>query len=341
MSTVALAVHWLRLPRNWLLVFVMALAICVPAIVQSAFWLQVLIMVVFFAYLTACWNIVAGYAGQLSIGHAAFVMIGAYTSSLLFIELGISPWLGMLAGGLLAALAGFVVGYPTFRIRGSYFAIATIVWAEGLRKIFENTERIGRVTIGGAEGLTIPLLHHAALQYQFDDKAYYYYVILAMTAGMVYLTYRIDRSKMGYYLTAIREDEDAARALGINVRKYKLLALVISAFFTALAGTYYAQLFLYIEPLGVGGLPISIEMLLLGVIGGRGTILGPILGASFLVPVRELARTYVGTTYLGAHLVIYGLIMAAVILFLPHGIEEPVRKLFGRLGGSSEATNRS
>jgi branched-chain amino acid transport system permease protein len=341
MSSVVMAVRWFRLPQHWILACIAALMIAVPAIVQNAFWLQVLIMVIFFAYLTACWNIIAGYAGQLSIGNAAFVMIGAYTSTLLFTELGISPWLGMLVGGVLAAFAGFLVGFPAFRVRGSYFAIATIVWAEGLRKIVENTEHIGRVTLGGAEGLNIPLLHHAVLQYQFDDKAYYYYTILAMTAGVLYLTYRIDGSKIGYYLTAIREDEEAARALGINVRKYKLLALMISAFCTALAGTFYAQLFLYIEPHGVGGLPISIEMLLLGVIGGRGTILGPILGAFFLVPVREMARTYVGTTYLGAHLVIYGLIMTGVMLFMPHGIEEPIRKLFRRLTGSYEARNRS
>ena len=302
-----------------------------PVFLGSAFFTQVLIMIVFFAYLTACWNIISGYAGQLSIGNAAFMMIGAYTSTLLFMKLGITPWIGMIAGGLLAAAAALLIGYPTFRLRGAYFSIATIVWSEGLRKIFENTEKIGNLTFGGAEGLTIPLMHNAPLQYQFIDKDYYYYIILILMLIIVYLTYRIDRAKIGYYLTAIREDEDAAQALGINVRRFKLKAFMISAFFTALGGTFYAQLMLYIEPHGVGGLSLSIEMLLLGVIGGRGTIMGPILGAFLLVPVREMARTYIGSTYLGAHFVLYGLIMVIVILFLPHGIEEPIKRGWSRL----------
>ena len=320
-----------RRPANLVLLFAAAFLLAIPRIVESAFYIQVLIMIVFFAYLTACWNIISGYAGQLSIGNAVFVMIGAYTSTFLFAELNISPWIGMIAGGLCAAAAAFLIGFPAFRLRGAYFSIATIVWAEGLRKIVENTDHIGKLHVGGAEGLTIPLLDQSLLYYQFEDKSYYYYTILLMMFAVVALTYWIDRSKLGYYLTAIREDEDAAKALGINVRKYKLIAFMICAFLTALAGTFYAQLMLYIEPSGVGGLPLSIEMLLLGVIGGRGTILGPILGAFLLVPIREMARTYIGTTYLGAHLVIYGSLMVIVILFLPHGIEEPAKRAILRL----------
>ena len=317
-----------------------AILLAIPLFVEGSFYLQVMIMIIFYAYLTSCWNIISGYAGQLSIGNAAFVMIGAYVSTFLFSELGLTPWIGMFAGGLCAAAVAFLIGYPTFRLRGAYFSIATIVWAEGLRKIFENTERIGSLTVGGAEGLTIPLMHHAVPYYQFDEKSYYYYTILIMTFAVVALTYAIDRSKLGYYLTAVREDEDAARALAINVRKYKLIAFMITAFLTALAGTFYAQLMLYIEPTGVGGLQLSISILLLGVIGGRGTIFGPILGAFLLVPIQEMARLYIGTTYLGAHLVIYGALMVVVILFLPYGIEAPVRKavewLDGRLRGKGE-----
>ena len=313
-------------PSKILLLTALVILLAIPLLVESPFFLQVMIMIIFFAYLTACWNIISGYAGQLSIGNAAFVMIGAYTSTLLFSECGLTPWIGMFVGGICAAAVAFLIGYPTFRLRGAYFSIATIVWAEGLRKIFENTERIGSMYFGGAEGLTIPLMHHAVGYYQFDDKSYYYYTILLLTLGVIALTYAIDRSKLGYYLTAIREDQDAARALGINVRKYKLIAFMITAFLTALAGTFYAQLILYIEPGGVGGLQLSISFLLIGVIGGRGTIFGPILGAFLLVPIQELARLYIGTTYIGAHLVIYGALMVGVILFLPYGIEEPIRK---------------
>lgn len=319
---------WVTRPQNYLGLGLVALLFLFPAFIKSMFYIQVMILVIFFAYLTSCWNILSGYAGQLSIGNAVFVMIGAYTSTLLFANLGLTPWIGMFIGGALAVFVGILVGYPTFRLRGAYFAIATIAVAEGLRKIVENTERIGKLNIGGAEGLTIPLLHHAPFQYQFVNKVYYYYIILIFMFVGLYVTYRIDRSKIGYYLTAIREDEDAAQALGIDGRKYKLLAISVCAFFTALAGSFYAQLMLYIEPSGVGGLSLSIEMLLLGVIGGRGTILGPVIGAFCLVPVREMARTYIGTTYLGAHLVIYGSIMAIVILFLPHGIEEPIKKVY-------------
>jgi branched-chain amino acid transport system permease protein len=323
--------RWAASPQGALGLILIAFLFLLPVLLDSAFYNQVLIMIVFFAYLTACWNVISGYAGQLSIGNAAFMMIGAYTSTILFMMLGVTPWVGMIAGGGVAALASFLIGYPTFRLRGAYFSIATIVWAEGLRKIFENTEKIGKLHFGGAEGLTIPLMHNSPFFFQFVDKIYYYYIILTLMLLILYVTFRIDRSKIGYYLTAIREDEDAAQALGINVRRYKLTAFMISAFFTAIGGTFYAQLILYIEPNGVGGLSLSIEMLLLGVIGGRGTILGPILGAFLLVPIREMARTYIGSTYLGAHLVIYGLIMVVVILFLPHGIEGPIKNACARI----------
>jgi len=319
---------WIASPKHYIGLFLVLLLLAFPLVVTSSFYIQIMIMVLFFAYLSSCWNIISGYAGQLSIGQAVFLMVGAYTSSLLFSNLGLSPWIGMLIGGLLAVVLGLLIGYPTFRLRGAYFAIATIVWAEGLRKIVENTEYIGGLKIGGAEGLTIPLIHHSLANYQFVNKTYYYYIMLGLMLLIIYLTYRIDRSKLGYYLSAVREDEDAARALGVDVRKYKLMAMAISAFFTALAGTFYAQLLLYIEPVDIGGIALSIEMLLIGVIGGRGTIIGPIVGAFLLVPCKELVRTYTGTTYIGAHLVFYGAIMVAVILFFPQGLERPFRRCY-------------
>ena len=322
---------WITAPQKYLVLCLVAILFLFPFLVRSGYYIQVMIMIIYFAYLSSCWNILAGYAGQLSIGNAAFVLIGAYIPTLLSLNLGLTPWIGMLIGGLVAAFLGFIVGYPTFRLRGAYFAISTMVLAEGLMRVVENIEYIGKVQIGGAEGLCLPMYHNSPFQFQFVDKNYYYYIILIMMLAVVYITYRIDRSKMGYYLWAIREDEDAAEALGVDVRKYKLLACIVSGFFTALAGTFYAQLMLYFDPVGVGGVSLSIEMVLIGVIGGRGTIIGPIIGAFLLIPIREMSRLYVGTTFLGAHLVIAGSILVIVILFFPHGVELPIMKLFNRI----------
>jgi branched-chain amino acid transport system permease protein len=280
------------------------------------YFLEILISVMLFGYLGAAWNILGGYAGQFSFGHAAYFGIGAYTSTLLFLRLGLSPWLGMLVGGALAAAFGLAAGYLSFRygLRGPYFALVTLAFAEMLRVVAVNTK-----AVGSSLGLVIPSREAAPWHFVFGSKLSYYYVILAMALAALWVTWRIERSKLGYALQAIRENEEAAEAAGVDALGMKLRAMAISSFMTALGGTFYAQYFAYIDPAITLGPSVSIQGLLQAIVGGAGTVLGPVLGAFVLTPVSELARALMRGRA-GVDVMLYGAILILVISFLPHGL---------------------
>ena len=277
--------------------------------------LEVLISILFFAYLGTCWNILGGYAGQFSFGHAAFFGLGAYTSTLLLLRLGLTPWLGMLAGGALAAAFGLFEGYLSFRygLRGPYFSLVTLAFAEMLRVVAVNWK-----AVGSSLGLVVPS-GSSPVQFLFAGKLPYYYVILAMTLVALAITRLIERSRMGYALAAIRENEDAAEASGVNALATKLSAMVVSSFLTALGGTFYAQYFAYIDPSLTFGPAISIQGLLPAIVGGAGTVVGPLLGSFVLTPISELTRAVLRGRA-GADVMLYGLILILVISFLPNGL---------------------
>jgi branched-chain amino acid transport system permease protein len=280
------------------------------------YFLEVLISMLLLAYLGSAWNILGGYAGQFSFGHAAYFGIGAYTSTLLFLRLSISPWLGMLAGGCLAAAFGLAAGYLSFRygLRGPYFSLVTLAFAEMLRVTAVNTR-----AVGSSLGLVIPSREAAPLNFVFGGKLSYYYVILAMALGAVWITRRLERSKLGYALLAIRENEDAAEAAGVNALGMKLRAMALSSFLTALGGTFYAQYFAYIDPAITFGPSVSIQGLLQAIVGGAGTVLGPLLGSFVLTPISELSRAAMRGRA-GVDVMVYGLVLILVISFLPNGL---------------------
>lgn len=321
-------------PRNGLLIAAPAAALFVllvlPSFIRDEYYLHVLVGVLFFAYMASAWNIVCGYTGQLSLGHSALCGIGGYISTLLFINAGLSPWIGMWIGAVCATGVGVLVGWPCFRLRGPYFALTTIAFAEILRIWIDNTEEIFGIELRGAQGLSVPLKGHAPALFQFDGKVPYYYVILAMLVGVMAVTWWMERSRMGFYLKAIRGDQDAAEALGVNSTRYLLSAMALSSFLTALGGSFYAQFFRYINPERNMGLDLSIELALMGIVGGQGTVLGPVLGAFLLTPAGEITRATLGGKFPGLHLVIYGLVLILAMLFLPKGLIEPVRRLLGR-----------
>jgi branched-chain amino acid transport system permease protein len=302
-----------------------------PLVIKSPTYLQILILLFFYAYLTTAWNLVGGFAGVLPLGHSLFVGIGAYTSTILTLQYGISPWIGMLAGGLLAALFGVVIGLPTFRMRGAYFCLCTIAFAEGIRVMVENIDTLGALRINGPRGLLIPLKDASFWNYQFMSKEPYYYIILTLLVLVLALTWCISRSKIGYYLAAGGEEPEAAAALGINVANCKLLSMALSCFLTALAGTFYAQLMLYFYPKGLMGLDLSFEIAFIALIGGRGTIAGPVIGALVLRPVNEFTRIYLSDMLPGLHLVIFGLILILVMLYKPQGLTAPLAAAYDRL----------
>ena len=206
--------------------------------------LEIFVRILLFSFIGVAWNLMGGYAKQLSLGHAAYFGLGAYTSTIMQVDFGISPWIGMVAGGVVAALASLPIGWLCFRLRGPYFTIATIATAQALMLIFLKF----RDFAWGAEGTTIPNLGSAPLMLQFETKASYYYVVLGLLALGLLVTYKIEKSWMGYYLVAIGEDEDAAQAIGVNAPRIKRDIYMISAFLTALAGTFYTQYIYFIDP---------------------------------------------------------------------------------------------
>ncbi len=300
----------------WWLGLLAALAIVLPLVVTSRFAIDIFIRVLLFGFIGVAWNLMGGYAKQLSLGHAAYFGLGAYTSTILEIKFGISPWIGMFAGGVVAMLASLPIGALCFRLRGPYFAIATIATAQVLMLLFLKF----RDFAWGAEGTTIPNLGSDPLMMQFDAKAAYYYIALALLAAGLVITHRIERSWMGYYLVAIGEDEDAAEAIGVNVVKIKRDVYLISAFLTALAGTFYIQYIYFIDPNTAFSFNISVEAALVSIVGGIGTLWGPVIGTALLEGTSALLQSWLGSSLGGVQLTVYSLILIAVILWRPTGL---------------------
>jgi branched-chain amino acid transport system permease protein len=290
--------------------------VALPLVIKSAFAVDIFIRILLFAFIGVAWNLIGGYAKQLSLGHAAFFGLGAYTSTILQIDFGISPWLGMIAGGVVAAIASLPIGWLCFRLRGPYFAIATIAAAQVLMLIFLKF----RDFAWGAEGTTIPNLGNSPLMMQFEAKAAYYYVALGLLALGLAITYRIEKSWMGYYLVAIGEDEDAAEAVGVNAPRVKRDIYMISAFLTALAGTFYTQYIYFIDPNTAFNFSVSIEAALVSIVGGVGTLWGPVIGTVLLETTSALLQSWLGSSMGGVQLTVYSLILMAVILWRPTGI---------------------
>lgn len=300
--------------RTVLLAGVLLAAILLPRFVDH-YVLRTAILLVYSAYLGQSWNIVGGYAGQFSFGHATFFGIGAYTTAVLFIQWGISPWIGMWVGAALAAAAGVFLGSLCFRygLKGPYFSLATLAFAEIARIVALNWD-----FIGGPRGRLLPL-RESFWNYQFPDETTYYYVILAMLVGVTALTAWLARTRWGMYFQALREDEDAAEALGVNTTRHKLLAMALSSAAIALGGTFYLQHMFYIDPDLAFGIDVSVAALLPAIVGGPGTVWGPLAGALVLTPLGEFTRSALGG-YGGVHLMLYGAVLIVVIMLLPGGL---------------------
>jgi len=292
-----------------------AVLVVLPWVVSS-YVVTVLIFIFFYAYLGQAWNVVGGYAGQLSAGHAAFVGVGGYAAALLSMHAGLTPWIGMWIGGALAAALGAVIGYLGFRfgLRGFYFVLLTVAFAEICRVVALNVD-----AVGGALGLYITFTGNPR-QFQFQDNRVYYYVALALMLGATALVWALERHRLGAYLTAIRQDEGACEALGIDTLRCKMVAMVLSSFLTGVGGTFYAFYLFSLQPNAVFGIPLSVEIIIRPIVGGAGTVLGPLLGSFILSPLAEISRTYFAQGgWSGVHLIVYGLLLISVVLFLPRG----------------------
>jgi branched-chain amino acid transport system permease protein len=305
----------------------MGIFVLVLPMFVGEYFIHMIIQIFFFGYLGLAWNILGGYAGQFSFGHTVFFGVGAFTSSLLQIHAGVNPWIGMFLAGTAALVLGLFIGYLCFRygLKGPYFALAMLAIAEMFQLI-----AVQWMTNRYPLGVVIPIKGQSFLDFQFKSKVYYYYIILFMLAAVLYLTYTIDRRRMGSYFRAIRDNEIAAETLGINVFKYKLLAMGISSFITGIAGTFYSQYYLFINEESTFGVTNSIAILLGPIIGGAGTVFGPLLGAGILECLSEGTRSLL-QAYSGVHLMVYGAILICVIIFLPRGVLGGVQLAFWKL----------
>jgi branched-chain amino acid transport system permease protein len=318
---------------------ILAALFLLPALVleTKSYYLRIATLVLMFAGMSNGWNLIGGYANQVSLGHAAFFGLGAYTSTLLLKYLGLSPWLGIVAAGLVAGLSSLLVGIPTFRLRGHYYALATLAFAEVLRLL----ALYFREFTGGAVGLTVPYLGDSFWYFQFYGNRAYYLLGLIMLFLTMAITYRVERGRLGYQLRALKNSHEAAEVVGVDTYRAKLKANFLSAVITGAYGTFYAQSQFFIDADTVLGFwTISVKMAMMAILGGMGSIWGPLIGAAILVPLDEWTNAVFTGNLAAMSRLIYGGLLIALILWQPRGLFYWVSKSLRQVQqrpGSAEA----
>jgi branched-chain amino acid transport system permease protein len=313
------------------LLVVLLAALLIAPLYANDYLITVLILILYFAYVGQAWNIMMGFAGQLSLGHALYVGLGAYVTAALYVKFGISPWIGLWPALLVAGAAGAVIGFLAFRfgVSGVYFAILTIAFGEFARVGFDHFS-----WVGGSAGYFLPVANYTQndLFNLRGSPRMFYYLLLAMTVLAFIACHLLLRSRAGYYWLAIRESPEAAEALGINIFRYKMYAVVLSAAMTSLGGVIFAFFYNNLFPEQVFHISRSIELILGPIIGGIGTLFGPIVGAFLLTGLAEGLREVMlrlGVDLPGVKQVFYGICLLAVVMFLPEGVWPPLKKKLG------------
>jgi branched-chain amino acid transport system permease protein len=297
-----------------------------PAVVPNSFYLHVAIMILMWTLLGAAWNVLGGFAGQVSFGHAALFGIGAYVTMILYLKGGLPPWWGIPLGGLVAALVSLPIGLVCFRLRGPYFSLATLAVAEIVKLVALNWESVTNGSVGFLI-TDLPPLRILGLAVNWESKLPFYGLAALLAMAGLAATAWLRTSRLGAYLVAIREDEDAAEAVGIDTVRAKVLTLALSAFLAGMGGGFYAFYFRYVDPDAVLNIALSMEMVFIAMVGGLGTVVGPLIGAIFLTTVGESVRE----RFQVGHLIFYGLFMMLAIRYMPEGIWGRARKLLSSL----------
>ena len=329
--------------RELILLVVLLAALILFPVVANDYLITVLILIFYFAYVGQAWNLMMGFAGQLSLGHALYVGLGAYAAAALYVHFGISPWLGLWASVAVAASTGGLIGFLAFRfgVAGVYFAILTIAFAEFARLAFDHWS-----WVGGSAGFFLPVANYTKndLINLRGSPTMFYYVLLAMTVAAFLLCHALLRSRAGYYWLAIRESPEAAQALGINLFRYRMYVVVLSAAMTSLGGVVFAFYYNNLFPEQVFHISRSIELILAPIIGGIGTLFGPIIGAFLLTALAEgldEIMRMVGLDVPGVKQIFYGLCLLIVVMFLPDGVWPPLAKALRLDGRRARGRNGS
>jgi branched-chain amino acid transport system permease protein len=299
-----------------------------PLVFSTPFQQRLGALVLLYAVGASAWNIVGGYAGLISVGHAVFFGCGAYGALASYQYLGLPPIGGLPIGVVVSVMIAALIGVPTLRLSGHYFSMATIAVAELVRLMVSNAE-----WLGGAQGLSGPPVPRTLIDLSFISALPYYYLFLAVFAAVLALTWQMERSRIGYYLRAIRDSERAARSLGAAAPRYKLYAYMLSAAFTAVAGALYAVMFGFVDPESGLGILVSVKMLIMAALGGAGLLLGPLVGAVILAPLEEISNNLLGGAGAGLTFVVYGAIIVMIARFQPGGILRPVIGVLHRSRG--------
>lgn len=306
----------------------LALAASLPFwFIRTAFVLDVATTTLIFMSAAIAYNLISGFGGQLSFGHSVFFGLGAYTAALLLTEAGISPLLGLLVGGVIAVLVALVVGHATLRLRGVYFVLATFA----LTLIFEILATHFKGITGGDGGLSVPFGGNSPLNLQFENELWLYYVALALVSLYFVVSRAVRGSRTGLFLRAIRDDQDAARASGVGVTRVKVGVLCLSAFLTSVSGVLYLQQTSFVDPRSAFGVDVAVQIALPAIAGGLGTVWGPVLGASVLIPLREFLNASLSGLPPGLSLIVYACFVIGIMLLDPQGMEGLARRAVGRI----------
>ncbi len=298
------------------LIIILMLLPVVPKVFSSSFTQHVFILILLFACMSQAWNVIGGYCGQVSFGHAVFFGIGAYGAGMAVVTYHISPWPGVLAGAVLAALVAMVISWPVFKLSGHYFAIATFALVEIFNRLF-----MVWYWVGGALGLDYPFVEEGIVNFiWFDSKIPYYYGALALFVFIFGAVRWMETHRIGYYLKAVREGQETAESLGVNSTLVKILAMGASAFLAALCGAFFVQYNYRVDPPMVMSLDMSMKFVLITILGGSGTFFGPLLGAAVLIPLQEYSRAYLGGLGSGVDLIVFGFLIVIVVIRQPRGI---------------------
>lgn len=322
--------------KRWIVIAIVLIVACLLplALDPRGYWIRVLTFTLLFAAMAQTWNIIGGLANQTSLGHAAFFGIGAYTSTILLLKFGISPWLGMLAGGVLGGLAAFVIAIPTMRLQGHYFALATLAFGEVMRVI----GNVWASLTGGPGGISVPFSAPSLANYSFKLLLPHTYIALAALVITTVIFEIVRRGAMGYRLRAIKENPAAAEVIGIDTTQVKLQAAILSGALMAMLGTLYAQVAVFFDPDTVfSASAISIRIALIAILGGIGTAIGPILGAFFIIPLEELMNDWLSSSAAGLSQLVFGLILIVVILWRPRGFVTVFESLRAKLSGGASS----